>query len=155
MKNLTKITIIWCVLAAALLNSCADSNGPGNNSSGKNQGTKFTVNSQECTWVFKANGNYEVIGYGIVGTKTGTWSAKGNDITISYASSGHAGCPRRVSVTFWAADKNLLQSHIYMLIASLFFGQFTFSVYCFMSIISLWSIIFSFLKYRPFGLYIF
>jgi len=48
----------------------------------------FTVNSQNRTWVFNANGTYEITGYGIVGTKTGTWSSTGNDITISYATSG-------------------------------------------------------------------
>jgi hypothetical protein len=48
----------------------------------------FAKNSQSCTWVFNADGSYEVTGYGISGTKTGTWSSTGNDITISYNSSG-------------------------------------------------------------------
>jgi len=46
----------------------------------------FTKSGGNCTWFFTIGGNYECSGYGIIGTKTGTWSSKGNDITISYAS---------------------------------------------------------------------
>jgi len=95
MKNLLKIAIIGCVLAALLCSCPGDSGGkdpgnnPGNTTDFNMAGTyTFTVNSSECTWVFKADGNYEVTGYNIEGTKTGTWSAKGDDITLSYASSG-------------------------------------------------------------------
>jgi len=94
MKKLMKTVIVWCVLIAAVLCSCADPNGPDNNPSSKPDnydmtGTyTFAKNNQECTWVFKSDGNYEITGYGIIGTKTGTWLSKGNDVTISYATSG-------------------------------------------------------------------
>jgi len=99
MKNLIKTAIVCCALAA-LLCSCPNDTG-GNSGNSNNDGPvinydmtgtyTFTKNNNECTWVFTSNGTYEVSGYGIVGTKTGTWSAKGNDITISYASGAVSG----------------------------------------------------------------
>jgi hypothetical protein len=48
---------------------------------------EFSKNGGNCTWRFAANGNYQCSGYGISGTKNGTWKSKGNDVTISYSSS--------------------------------------------------------------------
>jgi uncharacterized repeat protein (TIGR02543 family) len=92
MKKLMKTVMVWCVLTAAVLCSCADpNNSPDDNndsSSGYDMtGTyTFAKNGHECTWIFKSDGNYEVTGYGIVGTKTGKWSSKGNNVTIGYSS---------------------------------------------------------------------
>jgi len=47
----------------------------------------FTKTGGDCTWIFTADKNYQCSGYGISGAKTGTWSSKGNDVTISYSSS--------------------------------------------------------------------
>jgi len=84
-----KSAIVLCVLAAAVLCSCSDANDPGRGPLNYDMtGTyTFIVNGNECTWVFTSNGNYEITGYGIIGTKTGTWSSEGNDVTISYATS--------------------------------------------------------------------
>jgi len=48
---------------------------------------EFSKSGGNCTWRFAANGNYQCSGYGISGTKNGTWKSKGNDVTISYSSS--------------------------------------------------------------------
>jgi len=69
---------------------------PGNNSTpGSGDSTDFNMagtytfakTGGNCTWVFTADKNYQCSGYGISGTKTGTWSSKGNDVTISYSQS--------------------------------------------------------------------
>ena len=46
----------------------------------------FVKSGGNCTWIFTTDKKYECSGYGIIGTKTGTWSSKGNDVTISYTS---------------------------------------------------------------------
>jgi hypothetical protein len=70
---------------------------PGNNSTpGSGDSTDFNIagtytfakTGGNCTWVFTADKNYQCSGYGISGTKTGTWLSKGNDVTISYTSGG-------------------------------------------------------------------
>jgi len=48
----------------------------------------FTKTGGSCTWVFTADGNYQCSGYDISGIKTGTWKSNGNNVTISYSSSG-------------------------------------------------------------------
>jgi formylglycine-generating enzyme len=99
MKKFMKTAAVWFALIAVVFCTCSDDSGSGNNQSGNNQpgnnqpdyimtGTyTFSNTGGSCTWVFTADGKYQCTGYGFVGTKTGTWSAKGNDVTISYATS--------------------------------------------------------------------
>ena len=48
----------------------------------------LSINSQEHKWVFSSDGTYQITGLYVVGAKNGTWSSKGNDITLSFATSG-------------------------------------------------------------------
>jgi len=73
-----------------------NNNNSGNNNNNNSSNTPdynmtgtytFTKTGGNCTWVFTADKNYQCSGYGITGTKTGTWTSKGNDVTISYSSS--------------------------------------------------------------------
>jgi len=94
MKNFLKTAFILFAFFA-LLFSCADgTEEKGNNGNGQGSDYNmagsygFKVNGQDCVWVFKADGTYEISGYGITGTKTGGWSSKGNDLTLNYATNG-------------------------------------------------------------------
>jgi hypothetical protein len=89
MKKLMKTTAVWFALIAVIFCTCSDDSGSGNNQPDYNMtGTyTFTNTGGSCTWIFSADGRYQCTGYGILGTKTGTWSSKGNDVTISYATS--------------------------------------------------------------------
>jgi len=89
-------------LVALLMTGCPpDDGGDGDNGNKENKNNTpentpdydmtgtytFTKTGGNCTWVFAADKNYQCSGYGISGTKTGTWKSKGNDVTISYSSS--------------------------------------------------------------------
>jgi len=88
MKKFMKITAVWFVLIVVVFCTCKDDSDSGNNQPGFNMtGTYTFTNGGNCTWIFTADGKYQCSGYAINGTKTGTWSSKGNDITISYATS--------------------------------------------------------------------
>lgn len=88
MKKITGLVLLaFCFFVAV---SCDSSTGPGNSLPDYDiTGTyTFKINNVDHTWLFSSNGTYEVTGNYIVGTKSGTWSSNGNDITISFASSG-------------------------------------------------------------------
>ena len=92
MKKFMKTTIVWFALIAVVFCTCKDDSDSGNSQPDNKQpnynmtGTyTFSNTGGICTWIFTADGYYQCTGYGFTGKKTGTWSASGNDVTISYA----------------------------------------------------------------------
>jgi hypothetical protein len=87
MKKFIKTTAVLFALIVAIFCTCSNDSGSSNNQPDYNMTGTYTFNNQggSCTWSFTADGNYQCSGYGFIGIKTGTWSAKGNDITISYS----------------------------------------------------------------------
>jgi formylglycine-generating enzyme required for sulfatase activity len=83
MKKLLKTTLVWFALITVIfLCTCKEEN---NDPDYDMTGTyTFSNTGGSCTWSFTADGNYKATCYGVVGTLTGTWSASGNDVTISF-----------------------------------------------------------------------
>jgi hypothetical protein len=87
MKNKLKLfgiavftTIIFSLAACA----DGDKDDPDYNMIGMYE---FSKNGEICEWVFTYS-NYKVTGYGFTEAKNGTWSSSGNNVTISYSTSG-------------------------------------------------------------------
>jgi len=89
MKKFIKTTLVCFALITVIFCTCKDDSDSGSKQPDYNMtGTyTFTNAGGSCTWIFSADGKYQCTGYGIIGTKTGNWSSKGNDVTISYATS--------------------------------------------------------------------
>jgi formylglycine-generating enzyme required for sulfatase activity len=93
MKKFLITTIVWFALITAIFCTCSNDSDSSNNQPDYNMTGTYTFNNTggSCTWVFTNNGNYQCTGYGFTGTKTGTWSSSGNDVTISYAAGSVSG----------------------------------------------------------------
>jgi len=87
MKKFLKTTLVWFALITVIFCTCKDDSDSGNSQPDyKMTGTyTFTNSGGSCTWTFTADGNYQCTAYAVIDTKTGTWTSKGNDVTISYA----------------------------------------------------------------------